>query len=200
MRASQWQAAVIPYRVRRERIEVALVTSVSNGDWIVPKGRIEEGERPWEAALREAEEEAGLLGVVERPTLATCAAGNGRGLMRVYAMRVSAVLEHWPEKHIRRRRWMSIAEAAVSVRREFRLLFPALERLLRSRSSAARREPASAAAAPAQVHARRPSFEPRAVGPEPDAERSGRCVRRARGGLIAVNSSGRRRPTTPARG
>ena len=56
------QAAVIPYRIRKERVEVALVTTSSGKGWIVPKGSVDDGEQPRDAAIREAEEEAGLLG------------------------------------------------------------------------------------------------------------------------------------------
>ena len=62
------QAAVIPYRIRKERIEVALVTTSRGKGWIVPKGSVDSGERPRDAAIREAEEEAGLLGVVTPAT------------------------------------------------------------------------------------------------------------------------------------
>ena len=51
------QAAVIPYRIRKARLEVALVTTSKGHGWIVPKGCIDEGERARDAAIREAEEE-----------------------------------------------------------------------------------------------------------------------------------------------
>ena len=60
------QAAVIPYRIRKERVEVALVTTSGGKRWIVPKGSVDDGEHPRDAAIREAEEEAGLIGVVRR--------------------------------------------------------------------------------------------------------------------------------------
>lgn len=132
MRQARQVAAVMPYRVRNERVEVAVITSVNNGDWIVPKGEIEEGERPWEAAAREAEEEAGLLGVVSPRPLGCFSIGNGnRRAMGVYAFCVSAVLRHWPEDRIRRRRWMSLRQAEKCLRREFQPIIPALERRLR---------------------------------------------------------------------
>ena len=64
----QRQAAVIPYRVRDDRIEIALVTSQRGKRWTVPKGSLDDGEGAMDAAIRETEEEAGLLGeLVERP-------------------------------------------------------------------------------------------------------------------------------------
>ena len=63
------QAAVIPYRIRKDRVEVALVTTFRGKRWILPKGSVDEGELPRDAAIREAEEEAGLLGVVAKKPL-----------------------------------------------------------------------------------------------------------------------------------
>jgi phosphohistidine phosphatase len=122
------QAAVIPYRIRKDRVEVALVTTSTGKGWIVPKGSIDEGERPRQAAIREAEEEAGLRGVVARKPVGRYVHPTGNGIRRVdvYAMRVTSVLEHWLEDRIRRRRWMRVPDAAEYLREEF---LPILHRL-----------------------------------------------------------------------
>jgi phosphohistidine phosphatase len=114
------QAAVIPYRIRKERVEVALVTTSRGKGWIVPKGSIDDGERPRDAAIREAEEEAGLRGIVARKPLGRYRHVNGNGPCRVdvYLMRVTNVLEHWLEDKLRRRRWMRIRDAAACLREE----------------------------------------------------------------------------------
>jgi phosphohistidine phosphatase len=116
------QAAVIPYRIRKQRVEVALVTTSGGKGWIVPKGSVDEGEEPRDAAIREAEEEAGLLGVVARKPLGRYRLLNGSGACRVdvYLMRVTSVLDHWEEERVRRRRWMRIPDAAACVREELR--------------------------------------------------------------------------------
>ena len=116
------QAAVIPYRIRKERVEVALVTTSRGKTWIVPKGSIDEGEAPRDAAIREAEEEAGLLGVVSSKPLGRYVHVNGNGPCRVevYMMRVTDVLDRWHEKRRRQRRWMRVPEAAACVRDELR--------------------------------------------------------------------------------
>jgi phosphohistidine phosphatase len=114
------QAAVIPYRIRKERVEVALVTTSKGKGWIVPKGSVDLGERPRDAAIREAEEEAGLRGIVARKPLGRYLHVNGDGRYRVdvYLMRVTKVREHWLEDKLRRRRWMRIPAAAACVREE----------------------------------------------------------------------------------
>jgi 8-oxo-dGTP pyrophosphatase MutT (NUDIX family) len=125
------QAAVVPYRIRKAHVEVALVTT-SRGGWIVPKGSVEAGERPRHAARREAEEEAGLLGVVARKPLGRYRHVNGHGECRVdvYPMRVTGVLEHWLEERWRRRRWMRVADAAARVPKGLRALVHGLEAAL----------------------------------------------------------------------
>ena len=88
----------------------------------MPKGLVDHGEQPRDAAIREAEEEAGLLGIVGRKPLGRYLHVNGAGLCRVdvYLMRVTDVLEHWLEESLRRRRWMPVPDAAARLRAELR--------------------------------------------------------------------------------
>lgn len=116
------QAAVIPYRIRNARVEVALVSTSGGKGWIVPKGWVDEGERPRDAAIREAEEEAGLRGVVTRKPLGSYVKANGRRLVDVYAMRVTDVADRWLEDDVRRRRWMAVPDAAGCLRGELQRL------------------------------------------------------------------------------
>jgi 8-oxo-dGTP pyrophosphatase MutT (NUDIX family) len=124
------QAAVIPYRIRRERLEVALVTTTGGGRWIVPKGSIDDGERAREAAIREAEEEAGLRGVVAQKPLGRYLHinSNGRHHVEVYVMRVTSVLDYWREDNFRRRRWMRISDAEACLPEDLIPLIRELER------------------------------------------------------------------------
>jgi phosphohistidine phosphatase len=123
------QAAVIPYRIRKERVEVALITTSTGKRWIFPKGSVDDGERPREAAIREAEEEAGLRGVVARNPVGRYhrAKGNDRRRVDVYVMRVTRELDHWLEDKIRRRRWMRVADAAERLREELQPFVHRLE-------------------------------------------------------------------------
>ena len=124
------QAAVIPYRIRKERVEVALVTTSRGKGWIVPKGSVDAGERPRDAAIREADEEAGLRGVVARKPLGRYlqVKGNGRRRVDVYLMRVTNVRDRWLEDSIRRRRWMRLPDAAACLREELQRFIHRLER------------------------------------------------------------------------
>ena len=123
------KAAVIPYRVRRRRLEVALVTTSRGKGWIVPKGTVAHGEEARDAAIREAEEEAGLRGVLPQKPFGCYRHVNGDGPCRVdvYLMRVTNVLDHWLEDRLRRRRWMRVPDAAACVRKELRRFVHAVE-------------------------------------------------------------------------
>lgn len=127
------QAAVIPCRIRDERVQIALVTTVSGKRWVVPKGSLEEGERPMDAAIRETEEEAGLIGDLKRKPLGRYhfTRANERYEVEVYLMRVTMMLDYWLEARVRRRRWIAVDQAAALVRVELQPFVHLAERLVR---------------------------------------------------------------------
>lgn len=133
---AQRKAAVIPYRIRKKRVEVALVTTSGGKGWSVPKGSVDRGEEIREAAIRETEEEAGLLGVLSRKPVGRYLHVNGDGAYHVdvYVMRVTEELEHWLEDGRRRRRWMAVPDAAAHLRKGLRQFVHAVERLAEIRS------------------------------------------------------------------
>ena len=53
-------AGVLCWRRGRDGLQVLLVRSVAHDEWSWPKGRLESGETPAAAALRETAEETGL--------------------------------------------------------------------------------------------------------------------------------------------
>ncbi len=122
MARARRQAAVIPYRIRKQRVEVALVTRSKGKGWIVPKGSVDDGERPRDAAIREADEEAGLRGKVARRPVGRYLqiAADRRSRVDVYLMRVTKIREHWLEERRRERRWMLVPDAASRLRDELR--------------------------------------------------------------------------------
>ena len=129
MARARRQAAVIPYRIRKQRVEVALVTRSKGKGWIVPKGSVDEGERPRDAAIREADEEAGLRGKVARRPVGRYlqVAADRRSRVDVYLMRVTKIREHWLEDRRRERRWMLVPDAASRLREELRVLVRSLK-------------------------------------------------------------------------
>ena len=102
-------AAAVPYRVRKGRVEIALVTSRARGRWILPKGRIERGESSRVCAVRETHEEAGLIGAVTHKAVCTWWRRDGERIV-VHLLHVKKVAEDWPERRQRRRRWVTLAK------------------------------------------------------------------------------------------
>ncbi|HEX8805217.1 MAG TPA: NUDIX hydrolase [Acidimicrobiales bacterium] len=93
--------------------EVVLIHRPRYDDWSFPKGKLDRGESSESAALREVEEETGMvceLGQELAP--ARYVDGKGRAkVVRYWAMRVVDV-RHWqPNDEVDRRRWVSLDEA-----------------------------------------------------------------------------------------
>ena len=65
------QVAALPFRVRQGVPEVMLITSRETGRWVVPKGWPQKGRAPHAVAAREAYEEAGLVGFIEKRRVGT---------------------------------------------------------------------------------------------------------------------------------
>ena len=66
--AALTHAGGVVYRTRDGAVEFLLVTArYQPGEWVLPKGHIEAGEQPGQAAVREVEEEAGVRTRVVQP-------------------------------------------------------------------------------------------------------------------------------------
>jgi 8-oxo-dGTP pyrophosphatase MutT (NUDIX family) len=108
------QSGVIPYRKTKNGIEVLLITSIKKKKWVIPKGFIEFNLTPFESAKKEAYEEAGILGTNE--TIELGYFGNQKSIgichVKVYAMEVTEILEEYPEKIRRSRKWFNLKEAS----------------------------------------------------------------------------------------
>jgi 8-oxo-dGTP pyrophosphatase MutT (NUDIX family) len=118
------QAAVIAYRIRGEHFEIALVRRSNGRGWTVPKGSLDRGESGGDAAVREAEEEAGLIGELTREPIGcySYSKQNEHYQVDVFVMRVTVALESWREAAHRRRRWMAVEEAMERLRPELHSL------------------------------------------------------------------------------
>lgn len=115
------QCAVIAYRHRKQRLQIALVTSLETRRWVLPKGNIERGLSARASASMEAYEEAGLEGDVAKNRIGTYeyekseVKGGGLRQVSVFPMVVSRIRRDWPEKSVRRRKWMTIDDAVSAV-------------------------------------------------------------------------------------
>jgi phosphohistidine phosphatase len=107
------QAAAVPVREADGRVEICLIRRHGQRRWGIPKGFIDDGDTPMEAALNEAREEAGLIGRIDGPAVGTYEYSKwGDHLsVAVFVMRVREALPVWDEMDVRERRWMTIPEA-----------------------------------------------------------------------------------------
>ena len=104
------KAAAIPVLDGR----ICMVTSSGGGRWVVPKGTIDPGFTPGQAALQEAWEEAGLTGLLSptEPVGSYTYEKYGRTHhVTVFLMAVRDVRGDWPERGLRQREWLTPAEA-----------------------------------------------------------------------------------------
>lgn len=115
------QSAVLAYSFEGSTPKVLMITSRGRGRWVLPKGRIEDGQTAKEAALMEAYEEAGIRGEIAGSKIGTYSyskfdqADGNAYRVRVFPMAVSDVSDDWPEKSERDRTWMDFPSAANAV-------------------------------------------------------------------------------------
>lgn len=104
------QAGAIAIRGDAASVEVVLVTAKRNpGDWIFPKGHIEQGETAAEAATRELAEEAGILGdVIQSVGVSTFTLGGREVEVTYFLVRVTGTT---PPVDSRAVRWCSFDQA-----------------------------------------------------------------------------------------
>ena len=107
------QAAAIPFRRNGDGVCVCLITTSTSQLWTIPKGTIEAGFSPQDAALQEAREEAGLTGTIVGELCGTYEYEKWGQTYTVatYLMEVTDVAEDWDEREVRERRWLSAEQA-----------------------------------------------------------------------------------------
>jgi 8-oxo-dGTP pyrophosphatase MutT (NUDIX family) len=108
------QVAVIPFHRGTDGVQVCLIRRRNSETWGIPKGFVDSGDSPREAALNEALEEAGLGGRVVGNVLGTYdyTKSGARMTVAVYLMEVVEEEKRWLEMSFRERRWYSVKEAA----------------------------------------------------------------------------------------
>jgi len=114
------QVAVIPVRRTDDgAVHVCLIRRKTSEKWGIPKGYIDAGHNHTQAALAEADEEAGLEGRIRGDAIGTYEYEKGplRLTVAVYVMEVIEERLSWREMQWRERRWYSIEEAGALLRR-----------------------------------------------------------------------------------
>lgn len=148
-------AGILLFRQRERGVEVLLIRpggpfwrNKQSGAWMIPKGAIEPGETPLEAALREFHEETGTqLTTVPVPLARIRQAGGKR--VEAFAVEGDLDADHirsnefeveWPPRSGRRERypevvearWMSLAEGRAAMLPSQLPLLDALEEKLKA--------------------------------------------------------------------
>jgi 8-oxo-dGTP pyrophosphatase MutT (NUDIX family) len=103
------QAAALPVRNGL----VCLVTSRNRRRWVIPKGCVDPGHTPAQAAVVEAWEEAGLVGDLHPEPIGSYQyEKTGRSHhVTVFVLQVTDEKSVWPERAERTRVWLPPAEA-----------------------------------------------------------------------------------------
>ncbi len=111
------QSGVLPFRREAGGLSLVLVTSRKDGEWILPKGVVERGVSPADSALKEAREEAGILGRIAGPELGRYRYPKWEGICTVilYPMEVLRVLDSWDERLQRSRAFLPPEEALKAI-------------------------------------------------------------------------------------
>lgn len=105
------QAGSIVVRTDGKEPQVLLVTARRNPrNWIFPKGHIEKGETPEQAALRETKEEAGVVGKLLGPA-GVLEYGFLGAKARVEYFLVRFMKEAGPPEDGRQRAWYTLDQA-----------------------------------------------------------------------------------------
>lgn len=118
-RSSRDQAGCVPVRRRDDGSwEVLLVSASSDSAlFVLPKGSVERGEKCKDAAQRETEEEAGVVGALRKGSLGKfeyCRGGQDY-VLKSWLLDVHEEYEsndaRWKERARRDRRWLPFADA-----------------------------------------------------------------------------------------
>ena len=115
------QFGALPYRAVGG-VEIMLITSRETRRWIIPKGWPMKGRSPYGTAAREALQEAGIRGQIQKQPIGSYlyvkrALGGQRWpcTVHVFPLQVRVERDTWREKGERTRQWFSYIEAAEAV-------------------------------------------------------------------------------------
>lgn len=125
--APRRQYAALPYRTEADgAVSVLLIVSRETRRWVIPKGWPMKGKKPYQAAAREAFEEAGVVGSTARKPFGAYLyekrlpdGGTVPCEVKVYPMAVARQRRKWPERRARGAgTWFPVEEASTLVAEE----------------------------------------------------------------------------------
>ncbi|RDJ21421.1 NUDIX domain-containing protein [Bosea caraganae] len=117
--APRVQVGALPIRRAADgSVEILLVTSRTTQRWVVPKGWPVKGMKDHDAAAREAYEEAGVVGKIEKRSSGSFSYWKRLPdsvvlcEVKLYRLEVERQLVAWPEQGQRRSQWFKPNDAA----------------------------------------------------------------------------------------
>jgi 8-oxo-dGTP pyrophosphatase MutT (NUDIX family) len=119
------KAGAIPFRRSERGLEFLLVTT-KKGNWIFPKGFVDPGETPEEAACKEVREEAGVVGDIVGDEIGSYEDSRRGDVFKVvvFLLEYRDEIVPWEEAHKRDRNWWTPREACSVISKKQR---PVLE-------------------------------------------------------------------------
>ena len=132
------RVGAIPFIVEDGDVKLLMVTSLTGGRWVFPKGMLKKGEGKLKGCRREAFAEAGIQGKIlsDLPITALIKSKNklksDMMVVTYYPMIVTKQTKEWPEKKLRNRQWVPLDEIDQHLRKgdlrevvkTFRVLLP----------------------------------------------------------------------------
>jgi len=105
------EIGAFPFMIKKGKIQIMLVKTISGNSWILPKGRPEDNLKQPQVAELESYEEAGIKGKVYSSNSHKEFDRETGGTIVIYPLLIKKTLDQWPEKEQRERRLVSIKEA-----------------------------------------------------------------------------------------
>ena len=95
-------AGAVVFRQRNDEVLYLVVSSSDGLNWVLPKGHIDPGETPEIAALRELEEEAGIIGEIVVPLSTRDFVKNGKeAAVKFFLVQETGATESIEERKLR---------------------------------------------------------------------------------------------------
>lgn len=92
----------VVYRDDKEKIKYLVISSSTGEHWVLPKGHIDPGEEPEITALRELEEETGVLGEIIQPlSIQNFDKSGEKVVIQYYLVRMKGVTAPMEDRKIR---------------------------------------------------------------------------------------------------
>jgi ADP-ribose pyrophosphatase YjhB (NUDIX family) len=107
------QAGVIAFQHEANQLRFCVTYKPKNAAWGIPKGFVDPGNTPQEAALTEAREEPGLRGELIGKPIGTYDYEKWGNIytVAIYLMKVTHQDDHWDEESFRERHWLAFDAA-----------------------------------------------------------------------------------------